>query len=181
AEGLDGIRRLSRRLWTDHNIHDPGITTLELACYALTELAYRAEFSVEDLLATSEDNAGNMARQFHTPRTILPNRPLTARDYRKLMIDLDGVKNAWLEIAPHRIYADTVEAELLAEDSGQPGVRPVDVRGRYAVRVEYMDEVSTQVQKQSINKNSLTTLNANRNLCEVFTTVSEVGRQYYAL
>ena len=37
---------LSGRVWTDHNLHDPGITTLEILCYALTDLAYRTGFSV---------------------------------------------------------------------------------------------------------------------------------------
>ena len=38
ALGLDHIRRLSRRIWTGHNKHDSGITTLELLTYALTDL-----------------------------------------------------------------------------------------------------------------------------------------------
>ena len=42
ALGLDHVRRLSRQQWTDHNIHDPGITMLELLAYALTDLAYRS-------------------------------------------------------------------------------------------------------------------------------------------
>lgn len=181
ALGLDGIRRLSRQAWTDHNIHDPGITTLELACYALTELGYRAGFAVEDLLASPDDNAATMAQQFFTPRQILPNRALTTRDYRKLIIDLDGVKNAWMQPVAHRIYADTIDKKLLAKDSGDPGVRPVDIRGLYSVLVEYMDEVTTQAQKKAIDKNIVATLNANRNLCEMFTAVDEVGQQFYAL
>jgi hypothetical protein len=181
AQGLDGVRRLSRRQWTDHNVHDPGITTLELLCYALTELGYRAEYAVEDLLATQAGNAETMAQQFFTPRQILLNRPLTTSDYRKLLIDLDGVKNAWIRAAEHRIYADTIEAELLDKDSGKPGVRPVDIRGRYSVLVEYMDDVTTNAEQQSIDKNILVALNANRTLCEIFTGVSEVGQQFYAL
>ena len=37
-EGLRHIRAMSGELWTDHNLHDPGITILELLCYALTDL-----------------------------------------------------------------------------------------------------------------------------------------------
>lgn len=181
AEGLDGVRRLSRKLWTDHNVHDPGITILELLCYALTELGYRAGYAVEDLLAAPEDNPGGMQQQFFTPRQILHNSPLTARDYRKLLIDIDGVKNAWIRAAEHRIYADIIEAELLPKDPGKPGVRPVDIRGLYSVLVEYMDEVTTQAAKQDIDQAIVTTLNANRNLCEVFTGVSEVGQRFHAL
>ena len=32
AQGLAQVRALSRAVWTDHNIHDPGITMLELLC-----------------------------------------------------------------------------------------------------------------------------------------------------
>src|SRR5688572_32746668 len=48
AEGLAHIQRLSSTLWTDHNQHDPGITTLEILCYALTDLAYRMGFRSEE-------------------------------------------------------------------------------------------------------------------------------------
>src|SRR5262249_29158437 len=88
AEGLERVRKLSGRIWTDHNTHDPGITTLDLATYALTELAYRASFPLEDLLATATNNAKNIAQQFFTARQVLPNRPLTVADYRKLLIDM---------------------------------------------------------------------------------------------
>src|SRR6478736_3548608 len=74
ALGLEHVRRLSRRIWTDHNAHDPGITTLELLCYALTELAYRGQFAIEDLLASDVDNALCMAEQFFSARQILPTR-----------------------------------------------------------------------------------------------------------
>ena len=50
AIGLAHVQRLARRIWTDYNVHDPGITILELLCYALTDLGYRASFPVKDLL-----------------------------------------------------------------------------------------------------------------------------------
>ena len=91
------MQELSSRIWTDYNVHDPGITTLELLAYALTELSYRASFPVKDLLASESDNAAEMQKQFFTARRILLNRPLTLLDYRKLMIDLAGMKNAWVQ------------------------------------------------------------------------------------
>ncbi|MFT3734749.1 MAG: hypothetical protein QM776_06965 [Rhodocyclaceae bacterium] len=181
ALGLDHVRRLSRRLWTDHNLHDPGITTLELLCYALTELAYRSRFSVEDLLAAPGDNAANMAAQFFTPRQILPNRALTTHDYRKLMIDVDGVKNAWLYPISRKFYADTLKGELLHSDPHKPGIREVEVKGHYGVRIEFMDEVSTKPQKEEKFAELNTLLQANRNLCEDFVKFEEVEQQHYSL
>ncbi|OYY95104.1 MAG: hypothetical protein B7Y41_04335 [Hydrogenophilales bacterium 28-61-23] len=181
ALGLDHVRRLSRRLWTDHNLHDPGITTLELLCYALTDLAYRTRFPVEDLLASPDKNAENMAAQFFTPRQILPNRALTERDYRKLLIDLPDIKNAWLYPVTPVIYADTVRGELLREYPRRPGVRAVRVAGQYGVRIEYMDSVSSQEKKDEVRATAAALLQANRNLCEDFVAYEEIGGQPYSL
>jgi len=124
AIGLEHAQRLAGLIWTDYNVHDPGVTTLELLCYALTDLSYRASFPVEDLLASENNNAANMQEQFFTARRILPNRPLTVSDYRKLLIDLkldaklvdtqhmgelSVVKNAWLRPASRSYYVNTFD------------------------------------------------------------------------
>src|SRR5437773_1068335 len=181
ALGLDHVRRLSRRLWTDHNTHDPGITALEYATYALTDLAYRGQFPLEDLLSTATDNAKNMAEQSFTPRQVLPNRALTVADYRKLVIDLVGVKNAWISPAPLRYFADTAAATLRRDDPGKPGIRPVDVRGLYRVRIEYMDEVTTETARKKVNADAFVLLQANRNLGEDFVAIDGVENQWYSL
>ncbi|MDD2720190.1 MAG: hypothetical protein PHH47_02635 [Gallionella sp.] len=186
AFGLDRIRALSHRLWTDHNIHDPGITMLELLCYALTDLSYRAGFPVADLLATTENDAANMARQFFTPRQILPNRPLTVNDYRKLLIDMKGVNNAWLLTADQHCYADTVNRELLHSDPrieqpDRPGIRQISLQGLYRVLIAPDDNVKSPAQREALCADALKVLQANRNLGEDFTAVEVVPDQYYAL
>lgn len=186
ALGLERIRTLARRQWTDHNLHDPGITMLELLCYALTDLAYRANFPVADLLATIDDDAANMAQQFFTPRQILPNRPLTDNDYRKLLIDMKGVRNAWLLAAEQRYYADTVNRELLRDDPriGHPertGIREVALSGLHRVLIEADDSVKSPAQQKALCAAALKLLQANRNLGEDFTAVELVQDQYYAL
>lgn len=52
--GLSYAQAASGDVWTDYNIHDPGVTILEQYCYALTELLYRSDFPVSDLLATEQ-------------------------------------------------------------------------------------------------------------------------------
>jgi hypothetical protein len=98
--GLEIIQQLAGRVWTDYNEHDPGVTTLEQLCYALTELSYRAELPIEDLLADPETNAIDAARQaLLPPDAILPCNPLTEEDYRKLIVDrVPVVANAWLRV-----------------------------------------------------------------------------------
>ncbi|MBP1650009.1 MAG: hypothetical protein H6Q26_166, partial [Bacteroidetes bacterium] len=41
SEGIGYLAQLSGKIWTDHNVHDPGITILETLCYALLDLGYR--------------------------------------------------------------------------------------------------------------------------------------------
>jgi hypothetical protein len=177
--GLEHIQRLARRIWTDYNVHDPGITTLELLCYALTDLSYRASFPIEDLLASASDNAGNMQKQFFSGRQILPNRPLTLLDYRKLLIDLEGVRNAWLEPSPSVYYADMVKGELLRENPGLPGIKEVHIAGLYRVIIEYeSDRVDEQKEaRQRVEQR----LHENRNLCEDFVSIGKAGEQRFNL
>ena len=52
TEGIRTIQRLSSGRWTDFNTHDPGVTLLDVLCYALTDLAYRGNWSIPDLLGT---------------------------------------------------------------------------------------------------------------------------------
>ncbi|WP_461305291.1 hypothetical protein [Aureisphaera sp.] len=93
-EGQQYIESLAHKLWTDFNAHDPGITILEALCYVITELGYRTNFSIEDILTNEEGIIDN--ESFFTAREILTNAPLTVLDYRKVLMDIEGINNAWL-------------------------------------------------------------------------------------
>ena len=91
-EGIQHLENLATEIWTDFNAHDPGITLLELLSYAITDLGYRTrKIPIGDLLAGGTETA------FFQAIDILTCAPVTARDYRKLMIDVPGIKNAWIE------------------------------------------------------------------------------------
>lgn len=105
-EAIAYIQRISGKIWTDYNAHDPGITILEVLCYAITDLSYRANKPIQDLLALE---TGSLAGQFFKASQILPGKALTLEDYRKLLMDVEvveeggiadfaGVKNAWLTL-----------------------------------------------------------------------------------
>ncbi|MFN9037275.1 MAG: hypothetical protein ACK5YO_13325, partial [Planctomyces sp.] len=49
-QGVRWIQQYSGRIWTDHNLHDPGIMLLEAACEAIADLSYRTLHPVEDLI-----------------------------------------------------------------------------------------------------------------------------------
>ena len=95
VKGLEYIEQLSNKLWTDYNSHDPGITTLEALTYALTELGYRNQFDIKDILADPDGKIRN--NTFFTAQKILTNAALTELDFRKLLIDIDGINNAWVK------------------------------------------------------------------------------------
>jgi uncharacterized protein len=183
ALGMDEIRALSGAVWTDHNLHDPGVTILELAAYALTDLAYRATFPLEDLLAASTDDAANMAEQFFTPRQVLHNRAWTEADYRKLVIDLPDVKNAWLRPNRLRYIVDPVRGTLRHDDPAVPPAaweRPVGLRGLYDVVLEFADDFDP-ARRAQVFDTVRARLNANRSLGQDFVDVSEIEVERYSL
>ncbi|SHM56818.1 hypothetical protein SAMN05444266_10932 [Chitinophaga jiangningensis] len=98
-QGIKHIEELSSDIWTDYNFSDPGITILEAVCYAITDLAYRNGFDMADLLAPEQLSDDTWKNIFYTAREILHNAPLTIDDYRKFIIDVKGVRNAWIEPA----------------------------------------------------------------------------------
>lgn len=98
AEGMAHIRKLAGQIWTDHNAHDPGITALEVLCYALTDLAYRAGHPVADLLTRPDGRIGPPEETGLVPaHEALPTAPRTLDDYRRLLMRVAGVRNAWLD------------------------------------------------------------------------------------
>jgi hypothetical protein len=96
SEGIDSIQTLSSDIWTNYNYSDPGITILEAVCYAITDLSYRTGFDIKDLLAPEQLTDKTWNEVFYTAKQILHNSALNLDDYRKLIIDIDGVRNAWL-------------------------------------------------------------------------------------
>src|SRR6185369_10077703 len=99
-EGIRFIEQMGSRLWTDYNAHDPGITILEALCYAITELAYRIGWDVKDLLAAGTASANKADpypdQAFFTAGEILTVNPTTPDDFRRLLVDLEAVRNAWV-------------------------------------------------------------------------------------
>ncbi|WP_293311671.1 hypothetical protein [Pedobacter sp. UBA5917] len=119
--GINRIQALSQQNWTDYNLHDPGITTLEALCYAITDLGYRLTFDMQDLLANNPNITQVDFHNFFTARQILHNAPVTIKDFRKLLMDVAvtvdqeilGIKNAWV------IPADDAEMKLYVNQAQQ--------------------------------------------------------------
>jgi uncharacterized protein YegP (UPF0339 family) len=147
-KGVDFIEELGNKWWTDYNIHDPGITILEALCYALTELGHRTGFDIKDLLADPGNKILHPDRQaFYTAREILTVNPWTVTDFRKLLVDTPGIKNAWLickECACETyLYVDCKKSEL-TYNKPIPPEKPEDhkviPKGLYDIFLEFEEE-----------------------------------------
>jgi len=148
AKGLHYIEELSHKYWTDYNEHDPGITIMEALCYAITELGYRIDLPMQDLL-TNPDGTISDTQTLYTAKNILTQAPLTIDDYRKLLIDIVGVENAWLKAVEYNtvngvniavnevpIYADC-SADALSYNVTP---HPVYLSGLYQVLLDLDDD-----------------------------------------
>lgn len=91
SRALEYIQAHSNYQWTNLNASDPGVTILEQICYALTELGYCNDFTIQDILA-HRDGKIQIYDQFYLPESILTTSPVTTDDYRKYVID--SVANA---------------------------------------------------------------------------------------
>lgn len=98
AEGLRILQQLAGRQWADYHVHDPGVTILEQLCFALADLGYRLGHPMPDLL-TGPDGSFAIPADFRA-RSILTTQPVTLDDYRRMLLDVDGVRNAWVEMDP---------------------------------------------------------------------------------
>jgi hypothetical protein len=144
AEGLRRLQQLSGAIWTDHNSHDPGITTLELLVYALTDLSYRMALPMPDLLTGPDGQIGPTSLSGFVPaHEILPTAPRTAADYRRLLLRIEGVANAWaIARQPGRaetpVFADTLGDTLVHDPLNAAGEANVELAlsGLWDIRLD---------------------------------------------
>ena len=83
---LDELQHLSGNVWTDYNPHDPGVTIADIANYALTELAYKLGFDLEDYLADNDGRYPVEKYGLFTDNEVYPVSAVTEDDYRKLIL-----------------------------------------------------------------------------------------------
>ncbi|SEW51384.1 hypothetical protein [Chitinophaga arvensicola] len=184
SEGIGYLGQLSGKIWTDHNAHDPGITILEVLCYSLLDMGYRTSLPFEDLLSMNPGGA-QKEDNFFTPARILTVNPLTITDYRKLLMDIDGVRNAWLEIAgdvpPEIHWSAAGENSLMCrgkdfQEGYQDDITLVELNGLYNIFIEpetLPEDSQERAQALSDLKEKIRrALMAHRNLCEDFYNIT---------
>jgi uncharacterized protein YegP (UPF0339 family) len=186
AEGIGYVAELSGKIWTDHNVHDPGITILELLCYALIDLGYRTRMPAIDIFSRNpadtspEDN-------FFTPAEILTCNPVTIMDFRKLLIDIEGVKNAWLDVNEEWLDCkQVIPTQPNVEFINLPTYPEPDdcstfLNGLYRVQIELTKgpwepesqwAAAEKTRIDAIVERIREVLMAHRNLCEDFVSIT---------
>lgn len=139
--GLIHIEKLAHRVWTDYNVHDPGITMLELLCYAITDLGFRTGYEMRDLLTESVNGVLQNNSNFHTALHIFPTNPVTFNDLRKWLIDIDGVRNAWISKHQSIKYClDPLNKTLKDQCTEPQDYELPPLNGLYDVLLEYDDK-----------------------------------------
>lgn len=173
-EGLKHIRELGGNLWSDHNVGDPGITMLEVLCVAIADISSRISSDIKELIANPK---GELYDNIYSPAAILPCYPLTITDFRKLLIDLPEVKNAWIEPtndSTAAIYHNRTNQNVALAG---PEEDKVTMKGLYTVFVEE-EEGKTREEAETAVKNKLS---KHQNLCEDFSAIQVLYPQEIAI
>ena len=136
-EGIKHFQRLAGHLWTDHNMHDPGITIWENLCYALTDLAYRMQMQLEDILAYKSQDS---FQDFFRAAEILSTAPVSLKDYRKIIIDVPGVRNAWMVPTNNKtpLYYDPTQKVIITQRNkpdSSSNLEEIQLKGLYRVLI----------------------------------------------
>lgn len=142
---LEEVHRLSGKVWTDFNAHDPGVTLADIANYALTEMDYKLGFGTADYL-TGEDGIFEPERfGFFPPEKVYTTAPVTPEDYRKLFFaHIPELENVWVECnVATGGYTVKVVLSPFEEDNGKEVVKQIKrVYNSHRNLCEYLDKVT---------------------------------------
>lgn len=157
-EGIKLAQQMCGELWTDYNLHDPGVTILEQLVYALTDLIYRSDFDVEDFLVNDEGEIDFSRLALHAPEEVFPCRPTTLLDYRKTILNaVNELDNLWIEACDNNSYS-----------------------GLYRIEIK-TDQGLSQQDNARVVEDVIKCYGKNRNLCEDIAEISVVENSDYQL
>lgn len=158
AEGIEILQKLSGNKWTDYNHHDPGVTMLEAISFALSEIDYKTESKIEDLLLKdAEHKLQSGDNGLFICSDIMTTNPVTITDMRKLILDrVPSVKNVWIT--------------TLTTDHNFKGIdfQISTFSGLYSIQVEmeYISAATFEDKKAEVMKVIRRVFYEHRNICE---------------
>jgi hypothetical protein len=114
-QAIEMLQSLSGNRWSDFNSHDPGVTILEVCCYALLELNYTLEFPLETYL-TETDEIKYFKHGLFPAHEITAPSIVTAADYERLIIEKAGqVKRCRVSLSDKHACFIEIEADKGAD------------------------------------------------------------------
>ena len=186
SEGKQWLQNLTGLIWNDYNIHDPGITILELLCYAITDLGYRCNHSINDIIDYDPTDRGKKDTLLPA-EDILPSAVYTFNDLRRLLIDIKiingrGINNAWFTKHPLPYYVDCYKS-VIKRTEASAGIdnHKIEINGIYDLSLEIDESITSNKEKNILKNKAREVLNANRNLCEVFEDVKIINQQEFII
>lgn len=111
--------------WSDYNLHDPGVTLIEQTSYALTELAYRADLPIRDLLTAPDGTLDHAAMALFDPGSALRSAPVTLDDLALFLSTAPGVARVQLRRLPGADGLFSAVVTPRAEQDPQAAARAV--------------------------------------------------------
>lgn len=149
-KSLDYIQRMSGKVWTDYNVHDPGVTILDLLNYVLWDLDYQLSFKLEDYLTPENGSFRPEKNGLFGPQQVFPVSPVSPDDYRKLIFDsFDDIEN--VEISAYN-------PDLLKDRYA--------CYGMYDLNIQICFWSSNAIRKKYLRKEIGLLFQRHRNLCE---------------
>lgn len=106
---IEYAQEASGEIWTDYNLHDPGVTLLEQTCFALSQIAYQIDMPTRDLLTNPRGHFCFNDLALFAPRRVLGSTPVTRDDLA-----------AWMGACP-----EIDSAQFRAPDITRPGLYDV--------------------------------------------------------
>lgn len=112
---IQAAQDASGQIWTDYNLHDPGVTLLEQTCFALSELVYQARHDMRDLMTAGDDRFKTEELALFDPRSMLATGPVTCADMAAWLSEQADIASATVTLDPSHpgLYKITV---IPAED-----------------------------------------------------------------
>ena len=147
------IQEIGHNHWTDFNLHDPGVTILEALCFSLSDLAYRTEFNITDLLTPKDEKNPKLSDALYKAEQIFSSNPTNVDEYRKLILEyVPGIRNVWINPTSRKYsippkYKDVFNGEdaeyyrdelkiLVNQEHPQDFTMDFDVHGFYNIYIE---------------------------------------------
>ncbi|MDO6589512.1 MULTISPECIES: hypothetical protein [Rhodobacterales] len=140
ARAIAAAHDASGKIWTDFNLHDPGVTLLEQSVFALSEIAYQGDHDVRDLLTDRDSEIDLTQRGIFPADVVLSGRPVTNTDLASCLSELPSLERVFVTPGPAAGLVDLViiprssvdpQQETLRTASGWQDVLIAQTRARF--------------------------------------------------